>query len=281
MNCNPKFLRLNNNTFHGTSDKDLATLHALPVVSETMEVVDIVSREDVNRDVCHENTVLIMAGGFGKRLTPLTDHKPKPMLTLGNKPMLERIVDNFSSQGFKNFTLSVHYKAEQIIDYFGDGTHKKISISYLREKEPMGTAGCLSLLDKKNIRFPVIMTNGDIITSANFSALLDFHSQNKADITMGVRKFPVSIPFGVVAVDGYFVSELREKPVYEHTVNAGIYVLNEDILHDCNRPKIDITDIISSCIQYGNRVCAYPIIEEWSDIGRHDDLELARQSFEA
>ena len=281
MNNTPKFLRLGYDMSLLANNFDLVQFNALPVVAESMEVVDIVSLADIAQEVCHENTVLIMAGGFGKRLMPLTDKKPKPMLALGNKPMLEHIIDNFSAQGFKNFQLSVHYKAEQIINHFGDGKHKQVSIRYIHEEEPMGTAGCLSLLDKRKIKFPIIMTNGDIITSANFPALLDFHSQHKADLTMGTRTFPVSIPFGVVEVDGCFVSELREKPIYEHTVNAGIYVLSESILRACVKPKIDITDIISSSIKRGNRVCAYPIIEEWSDVGRHDDLELARKSFNA
>ena len=254
---------------------------SLPVVTKNMEVVDIALLEDATQEICFENTVLIMAGGFGKRWTPLTDKKPKPMLTLGNKPILEHIIENFSRQGFRNFQLSVHYRADQIVNHFGDGKSKGVSISYIHEKEPMGTAGCLSLLNKRKITAPVIVANGDIITAANFSALLDFHSQNNADITMGVRTFPVSIPFGVVEVRGCYVSELREKPIYDHTVNAGIYVLSEGILRGCVKPKIDITDIISSCIKQGNRVCAYPIIEEWSDIGRHDDLELARKSFES
>ena len=264
--------------FHAKNE-DLVTFNALPVVLETMEVVDIVTLEDMTQEICFENTVLIMAGGFGKRLMPLTETKPKPMLALGSKPILEHIIDNFSGQGFKNFQLSVHYKAEQIINHFGNGKHKGVSISYLHEKEPMGTAGCLSLLDKQKVNCPMIVTNGDIITSTNYSALLDFHIQNKADITMGVRTFPVSIPFGVVEINDCFVSKLREKPIYEHIINAGIYVLSERILNLCKTSKIDITDIISNCIKNGNRVCAYPIIEEWSDIGRHDDLKLARQSF--
>lgn len=279
MNNNPKFLRMEKDEPFYKKNEDLVTFNALPVVLETMEIVDIVSLEDMNQEIRFENTVLIMAGGFGKRLMPLTEKKPKPMLTLGSKPILEHIIDNFSGQGFKNFEISVHYKAEQIINHFGNGRHKDVCINYLQEKEPMGTAGCLSLLDKQKVNCPMIVTNGDIITSTNYSALLEFHTQNKADITMGVRTFPVSIPFGVVEIKDCFVSGLREKPIYEHTINAGIYVLSEKVLNICETSRIDITDIISNCIRSGSRVCAYPIVEEWSDIGRHDDLRLARQSF--
>jgi len=279
MNRSPKFLLMENNNPLPTNNLDLVKFNAIPVVIKTMEVVDILSLEGVNQKTYIENTVLIMAGGFGKRLMPLTDKKPKPMLTLGNKPILEHIIDNFSEQGFKNFQLSVHYRADQIKNHFRDGKHKEVSISYLHEEKPMGTAGCLSMLDKQKITSPIIVTNGDIITSANYSALLDFHDHNRADITMCTRTFPVSLPFGVVEVKDYFVSDLKEKPIYEYTINAGIYVLGESIIEGCVKPKIDITDIISDCIKNGKRVCAYPIIEEWSDIGRHDDLEVVRQSF--
>jgi NDP-sugar pyrophosphorylase family protein len=200
------------------------------------------------------------------------------MLQVGNKPILEHIIDRFIMQGFENFNISVYYKAEQITEYFGDGSNKNIKIKYLFEEEPMGTAGCLSLLSTQtDHNLPVILTNGDILTNIDYRALLDFHKSQKADITMCVRKLSINVPFGVVNLDQSRLISLEEKPDIDFTINAGIYVINNNILKKVKPERIDMTEIIENLMVKGKTVCGFPLIENWVDIGHHDELKRAQQ----
>ena len=226
------------------------------------------------------NRVVLMAGGYGRRLSPLTDDCPKPMLSIGGCPMLETALLNFIEYGFRNFSISVNYKAEMIVDYFGNGSKWGVNIEYLRESKPLGTAGALCLLEMRPTQ-PIILMNGDILTKVNFNHLLEFHAAQDSKATMCVRDYEFQVPYGVVKVDGYKILEIQEKPTQKFFVNAGIYVLDPEILDLIPREEpIDMTDLFDKVINAKMPHAVFPIREYWIDVGRHLDLNRAKVEFE-
>ena len=225
------------------------------------------------------NTVVIMAGGKGLRLRPLTETTPKPMLAVAGKPMVQHTLEALRAEGFRNFVMTLNYLAEQIEDYFGDGESFGVSISYVREDQPLGTAGALSLLEGPFVA-PVIVVNGDLLLSAKIADMVAYHNQNGAGVTVGVKLLDTQIPFGVVEVDGSRVTGIAEKPVYRDFVNAGVYVLSPEILSDIvPGARLDMPDLVSRHIGAEN-VFAFPLHESWLDLGRIEDLEKARRDLE-
>lgn len=226
----------------------------------------------------HLNPVFIMAGGFGTRLRPLTDHCPKPMLEIGGKPILETILKSFIKFGFERFYISTHYMSDQIRSYFGDGSKFGISISYVHEESPLGTGGALGLLpDDLPKDLPLIMMNGDVLTKVNFERLLNFHVQNKADATMCVRDFEYQIPYGVITGEGDKIKSMEEKPVQRFFVNAGIYIVSPKIVESVpkNHP-IDMPTLLQKHMDERDNILMFPIHEYWLDIGRMDDFNRAQ-----
>lgn len=224
------------------------------------------------------NTMVIMAGGLGRRLMPYTQDCPKPMLLVDGRPILEHIIDNAIEQGFRKFILSVGYLAHMIEDYFGNGASKKITISYTREDEPLGTAGALSLVSEK-IEAPMVVTNGDIFTDINYEDVINFHSKNQADATMIVKQYAWQHPFGVIEMDGFDIKQIVEKPIYKSYINTGIYVFDPRVLGVLERNKyIDMPTYFDRLRICNYKTVAFPIHEPWIDIGRHDDLEKVRSA---
>lgn len=252
----------------------------LPVIDENGIVCDIrILQEFESYCNIRKNAVVIMAGGLGTRLRPLTNDSPKPLLKIGDKPILEIILENFIQQGFCNFYISVNYKAEMIENYFGDGNKYGVSIQYLKEKNKLGTAGALSLLPK-NIIEPIIVMNGDLLTKVNFIKLIEHHINNHADATMCVRDYRYQIPYGVVETKGWSIESLREKPTYSALVNAGIYVLNGNLLADIPQNEyFDMTDLFELNVSKKRNNIAFPIREYWIDVGRIEDFERAQEEF--
>jgi len=227
-----------------------------------------------------ENWVLLMAGGLGTRLRPLTNDTPKPMLKVGDKPILETIIDTFVEQGFRKFCISVNYKADIVCDHFEDGRKFGAEIRYLQESEPLGTAGCLSLIDEEINVAPLLIMNGDLLTKLNFRNLIDYHAEQRFEATMCVREYDIEVPFGVVELDHHRVVGIEEKPVHKFFVNAGIYVLNPDAIRGVpNGDSIDMPTYINSLHSAGKQVGAFPIREFWLDIGRMEDFERANGRF--
>ncbi|MFN7534757.1 MAG: nucleotidyltransferase family protein [Brevundimonas sp.] len=225
-----------------------------------------------------DNLVVIMAGGRGVRLAPLTHTCPKPMLKVGGRPLLETILERLRARGFRRFRLAVNYLAEIITDHFGDGSAFGVEIDYLREEAPLGTAGALSLL-KEPLDAPLLVMNGDLLTRVDFGGLLDFHRDHGGDATLCVRRERMQAAFGVVETDGdRFMTGLVEKPTYEWLVNCGIYALSPralDILPPGER--FDMTDALKRLADDGRGVGVFPLHEDWLDVGRPDDLETARR----
>ncbi len=227
----------------------------------------------------YDNWVILMAGGLGTRLSPLTDECPKPMVKVGGKPVLETILESFIEQGFRKFYLSVNHLKEQITEYFGDGAKWGIELNYLVENEKMGTAGALSLLPGKSER-PFLVMNGDVLTKVNYKHLIDFHTDNKAVATMCVREYSFQIPYGVVKIDNNCIKEIDEKPVQNLFVNAGIYVLEQQVLKLIpENVKYDMTTLFEKIIENEMQTAVFPIREYWLDIGYHKDLTKANDDY--
>ena len=244
----------------------------LPVVDEENRLIGLHLIDHILDLTQKENFILIMAGGFGKRMMPLTEQIPKPMLMIGDKPILEHIIINAKAQGFKKFVISLHYLGELISDYFGDGSNLGVSISYLHESEPLGTAGALSLIEPEP-ELPFIITNGDIISDINYGNFLDFHDSNKSQATMAIKKYELQNPYGVVNTKGLEIISFEEKPIHVSYVNAGMYVLNPSSLRYLRKNQpCDMPDFFNLLISKNHVVTAYPIHETWADVGRPIDL---------
>ncbi len=220
-----------------------------------------------------DNPVFIMAGGFGTRLHPLTKNIPKPLLKVGSKPILEMIIDQFINHGFHNFYISTHFQSEKIKEYFQSGERYNVSIKYIHEESPLGTAGSLGLLPNDLPDLPIIVMNGDLLTKVDFNNLLDFHSKSNSEATMCVREYDFQVPYGVIKIDKQKIIEIQEKPVHKFFVNAGIYVLNRSMVNKVDgKSYLDMTDLLSNEINVDS-VGAFPIHEYWIDIGHIDEFE--------
>jgi dTDP-glucose pyrophosphorylase len=228
--------------------------------------------------VTHLNPVFIMAGGFGTRLRPLTDTCPKPMLKIGNKPILETVIRSFIKAGFVNFYISTHYMPEQIEQHFGDGSDLGVSIRYVYEDSPLGTGGALGLLPADLPKeLPLIMMNGDVLTKVDFQRLLEFHTENQADATMCVREYDYQIPYGVINGEGNKITSMVEKPIQRFFVNAGIYVLSPRVIQSVPaNHHIDMPTLLEEHMEERDNILMFPIHEYWLDIGRMDDFNRAQ-----
>ncbi|MGA1366852.1 MAG: nucleotidyltransferase family protein, partial [Ilumatobacteraceae bacterium] len=254
-------------------------IHQMPLLDDQGRVVDVLTVDDMIGAAHKPNAVVIMAGGLGTRLHPLTEETPKPMLKVGGKPILETIIQSFIDQGFTNFFVSVNYKANIISEYFGDGSRLGAKINYLHEKSRLGTAGGLSLLPR-DIYAPIIVMNGDLLTRISVDALLDFHERESAVATMVVREDHYQVPYGVVEVDGTQIVGVEEKPIQRHLVNAGIYVISQDGLNNIPGDTFyDMPTHFAKLAANGHRTAAFPLHEYWVDIGRLDELERAQREW--
>lgn len=254
-------------------------LHQMPVLDEEGRVIKVEVLSDMFQPKLRDNWVVLMAGGLGTRLHPLTEDCPKPLLKVGNKPLLETILMNFIEQGFHRFYLSVNYKAEMIERHFGDGSRWNVEIRYLHEDKKLGTAGALSLLPKIPTE-PIFVMNGDLLTKVNFEQLLDFHIAHNAIATMCVREYDYQIPYGLVKLDKHRLLGIEEKPIQRYFVNAGIYVLDPSAiaLIPDNR-YFDMPSLFDGLVKEKKQTIAFPVREYWLDIGRVSDFERANVEF--
>ncbi len=244
----------------------------LPVVNTSGQLVGLYVASALYVPSAHDELLIIMAGGRGKRLMPLTSNCPKPMLPVNGKPILHHILESVKSDGFVNISISVNYLAEQIIDYFGSGEDLGLAITYLRESKPLGTAGCLARLASRNPQSFIVVINGDVITNVSLSDMLSYAKANSLDGLMAVRTNEWQNPFGVVNVDGPMLVGLQEKPIYRHQVNAGIYVLSSRMLSLLRDEEYcDMTDLFERAISSDFKLHVYPLHETWIDIGRPSD----------
>ncbi len=225
------------------------------------------------------NTVVLMAGGLGTRLRPLTEKKPKPLLSVGGKPIMETILNQFTQYGFQNFIISVNYKADMIIQYFGDGSKYGVNIEYVKETKRMGTAGALSLM-RHMIDGDFFVMNGDLLTKINLEHMLNFHTSNNSSATMAVRQYDIQVPYGVVETKNNKIYSIKEKPKHSFYVNAGIYILNKKILSEIpENVFFDMPTLFQKACEKGLETLSFPIHEYWLDIGKMADFERANHEF--
>lgn len=267
----------------GTGKKELVALMqrysilSVPLIDQDGRLESLESLEEALKPSSYKNPVFIMAGGFGTRLRPLTDHCPKPMLKVGERPILEILLLTFIRSGFSNFYISTHYMPEQIEAYFGDGALWGVNITYVHEEVPLGTGGALGLLPENIPELPLIMINGDVLTTVDFERLLEFHNQHDAIATMCVREYDYQIPYGVVSGDGHRITHMEEKPVQRFFVNAGIYVVDPELYRTVpSQHRIDMPSLLEKQLENDKDVLMFPIHEYWLDIGRMDDFHKAQ-----
>lgn len=249
----------------------------LPVVDQNNRIVTIEILDKLATFKAKKTTpVFLMAGGFGTRLRPLTETVPKVMLKVGSRPILETIMMGFIDHGFSEFYISVYYLADQIREYFGDGSRWGVDIHYVQEDTPLGTGGSLSLLPE-HINEPIIMMNGDLLTNVNFNSLLNFHNAKQSVATMCVREYTMEVPYGVIEADNMRITSIVEKPRQKYFVNAGIYVLSPEVFKSVPKQhRQDMPDLFNSLIHMRKNVMMYPVHEYWLDIGRLGDFEQAQ-----
>lgn len=222
------------------------------------------------------NIAVIMAGGRGQRLRPFTDTTPKPLISVGESTLLDSVLDRCERAGFRHIYISVNYLAEKIVEHVGVTSSNFMSIDFLRELEPLGTAGSLTLLPKRPAE-PFLVMNADILHAVNLEEVLKFHSANEAAITVCARSYETKVPFGVLRSDQGRVHSIEEKPTTSHLINAGIYVLSPEILDLVPTDTYtDMPSLIESAIRAGFSVLAYPIHEFWLDVGTLESLEEAK-----
>jgi len=251
-------------------------LHHLPLVDAANRLVGLATLDELIGAVERPNWVVLMAGGLGTRLQPLTDETPKPLLHIGGKPILETIVESFAAQGFRRIFLSVNYKAEMFRNYFGVGERWGVQVDYLEESTRLGTAGALSLL-KEQPTSPIVVMNGDLVARINVDNMLQFHEAHGAAATMAVREYDFQVPYGVVRLNGAHIDLIEEKPVQKFFVNAGIYAVSPHALEHLPRETFfDMPTFFERLIASGNTTVAYPLREHWVDIGRLQELERAQ-----
>ena len=249
----------------------------LPLIDDNRNVVGLTNLHDLLNKHRYDNPVFLMAGGFGTRLRPLTNNCPKPMLKVGDKPILEQILLGFVNAGFHHFYISTHYMPEVIRDHFGSGEKWGVSIEYIHEEEPLGTGGALGLLPHDDINLPLFVMNGDLLTSLNIRSFIEFHESHGSLATMCVRKYEHQVPYGVITSEGTQIKSMIEKPVHKFFVNAGIYLLNPELVKSVGRGvRVDMPTLLEQQIEEGRPVNMFPVHEYWLDIGQMGDFQRAQ-----
>lgn len=274
--CNRNFI------FHFCTDKYInleqyrkKDIKIIPLLDENYHLVEILDLEKIKSKLPLE--AVIMAGGRGQRLRPLTDSIPKPMLPLGDKPIIEHNIDRLIQFGIKKIYISVKYLGEQIVDYFGDGSSKGIHIEYIWEDKPLGTAGALSLVDKFASNY-ILLMNSDLFTDINFEDLYLNILQEKTIMTIATVPYVTKIPLGIFEVDGPNIIGIQEKPTYTKFANAGIYLIDSSIIKDIPYNQFyNITDLVQKMIDRKEIIKNIPIIGNWIDIGQPQDYERAKE----
>ncbi len=262
------------------------TIRQIPLLDEEGRVIDLVTLDELMPEQELPLQAVIMAGGEGLRLRPFTDDMPKPMLPVGDHPLMEVLIKQLKQAGIRRVNIATHYLSTKITEHFGDGQRFGIELNYVNEDRPLGTAGALSLLQATQT--PLLVVNGDILTSIDFRAMLAYHREHKAALTVGVRKYDLNVPYGVVESEGAFIRNLVEKPLLSFLVNAGIYLLEPTVYSLIpNDQHYNMTDLIQRLVAEHYPVVSFPILEYWLDIGNHvdyqqaqDDLKNGRFKFE-
>jgi len=257
-----------------------AAVDHMPLLDRAGRVVDVALLRDMLKESASPVRAVVMAGGYGLRLRPLTDDTPKPMLPIGDKPLLERTIGQLRQAGITEVAISTHYRHDKILAHFGSGADFGVKLNYVQEPQPLGTAGALGLMGRPERTTLVI--NGDILTTVDFRAMTDFHRVHRADLTVAVRLYEMKVPYGVVDCDAERITGLREKPDYRFFVNAGIYLIEPSAWNFISSgERLDMTQMIERLIASDGSVVSFPVREYWLDVGQPDDYERAQRDMAA
>ena len=272
---NPKYFRTNEYSLDTMKAWRENHYRIIPVLDDTNRIVDIVNFRTQKSYLPME--AVIMAGGRGSRLMPLTENTPKPLIHVGDKPIIEYNIDRLKSFGVKRQTISIKYLGEQIKEKFGNGSSKGISINYTQETEALGTMGALSLVDSIHCDYVVVM-NSDLLTDIDFEDMLKDLLSQDADMAVATTIHEVQIPYGIIESDANGVTNVKEKPTYAYHSNAGIYLFKKELVELIpNNQYFDATQFINLLVNKNKKVVDYPILGYWLDIGKHQDLEKAQR----
>ncbi len=254
-------------------------IHQIPIVDNYGNLIGLEILDELISKENKPNKVVLMVGGLGTRLRPLTKNTPKPMLKVGDKPILQTIVEKFAEYGYTNIIMCVNYKSHIIQDYFKDGRKFGVNIEYILEKQRMGTAGALSLLKEKPTE-PFFVMNGDLLTNVNFEHLHDYHNVNNSLGTMCVREYDFQVPYGVVNIENSKILSIEEKPIHKFFVSAGIYMLSPDVLEYIPKSQFyDMPTLFEKLINEKQNAISFPLREYWLDIGQIDEYKKANDEY--
>ena len=257
----------------------LEKIDYLPILDQNKKIQSIFVLSEKRLGII-DNPLVIMAGGYGKRLMPFTKDIPKSLVKVGTKPMLERIINNAKIQGFYNIYISIYYKGEKIKKYFGNGRKYGVKIKYINEKKPLGTIGSLSYLQKTKYK-DLIVTNCDVITDINYLDILNFHINQKSNLTVAFKKHKTQNPYGVIDINRNKVIGFKEKPIMENNVNAGVYVFNRKAINLMKKNfHYDFPDLLDIILRNKDEVFAFPVYENWIDVGNKTDLQKASKKLD-
>tara|TARA_B100001057_G_C22868269_1_gene957556 strand:+ start:2067 stop:3119 length:1053 start_codon:yes stop_codon:yes gene_type:complete len=253
-------------------------IYQIPLVDNNNKVIGVRVLNELIKSKNKSNKVVIMAGGMGVRLRPLTKNIPKPMLKVGNKPILKIIVEKFRDSGYENFVICVNYKSKIIKNYFGDGHKFGVKIEYIQEKIRMGTAGALSLFKKKP-KEPFFVINGDLLTNLDFEKMLDFHYEHNSKATMCLSEYNIESPYGEVKLERENITLIDEKPIHKFFVNAGIYILDPICLNLIPKKFYNMPSLFNKIIAKKYKTISFPLGEYWLDIGTFNDYKKAKLEY--
>lgn len=274
MNTHFKYLSAESYSVRVLKKYRESKIYLLPILNTSLQLLDIIDLSEKRSWLPVD--VLIMAGGEGQRLRPLTLDTPKPMLLVGKKPILEHNIDRLIQYGIKQINISVKYLQDKIIGYFRDGSAKNIAISYISEKEPLGTIGALSLVEKFNYDYVLVM-NADVLTNIDLEDMFLAIEEANADMVVASSAYEVKVPYGVIETKEQLITGLKEKPVYTYFSNAGIYLIKRTVVDQLTPDKkINATDLMDMLIADRKKIINYPILGYWLDIGGHESLKKAQ-----
>ncbi len=275
-NKNPIFVKLKDKKSKISTLMIKNKINSIPIINDNKIIKGLYVLSSLRKILKDDTLIFIMAGGKGRRLLPLTKKTPKPMLKIGGKPMVERIISKASKEGFRNFVFSVNYLSKKIINYFKDGKRWGVKINYVKEKKPLGTIGSLALLDNSNHK-NIIVINCDVITRLNLNELLIFHKIHNQIATVSSIIHETKSQFGIIKTRGSRLIEMVEKPIQKNYVNGGIYVFKSSIIqHITKNKKKDVNDLFKSLIKKDKKIIVYPLHEPWADIGVIKELNKVR-----
>ena len=276
MNTNFKFLKNSNDNLEQIKQFKIADLNLIPLIDDGYHLIGILDLKKIRTKL--PVAALIMAGGRGERLKPLTENTPKPMLKIGDKPIIEHNIDRLIAYGINEIYISVKYLKDQIINYFGDGSAKGIHITYIEEEEPLGTIGALSLINRIGYD-DILVMNSDLLTNIDFEDFYNFYKKNNAIMALASVPYHVNIPYAVLETSGHLISSFSEKPKYTYYSNGGIYLLKFELkAHIKKGTFFNATDLMDKVILDKNsNIIHYPLLGYWLDIGQHQDFIKAQE----